>query len=73
MPLLTNMQWFDHLTCSTCVATKKCLDTHLLAYEKKIMMDMTDMLEECSLMGSDNLESSQSKEMEDSWCDFQQA
>jgi len=51
------------------VATKECLDKHLLAYEKKIVMDMTDMLEKCS----DNLESSQSKEMEDSWCDFQQA
>ena len=55
------------------MATKEYLDKHLLAYEKKIVMDMTDMLEKCSLMGADNLESSQSKEMEDSLSDFQQA
>ncbi|KAL7538726.1 hypothetical protein ACHAXR_008760 [Thalassiosira sp. AJA248-18] len=57
-----------------CLSVKEILDKHCSAYEKKIMMDMTDMLEKCSLMAGAHLSSTlQSKAVEDSWCDFQQA
>jgi hypothetical protein len=57
---------------ATCVSVKECLDKHCSAYEKKIVMDMTDFLEKCSLMGAnDSLSTTQSQE--DAWCDFAQA
>lgn len=63
---------FEHS--EACLTVKECLDKHCAAYEKKIVMDMTDMLEKCSVMANSMLNStSQTKEAEDTWCDFQQA
>ena len=59
----------------TCVSVKECVDKHCTAFENKVMLDISEMLEKCLLIGSDaNLSSSlQSIYIEDSWCDFQQA
>lgn len=60
-----------------CLSVKECVDKHCSAYEKKIFMDMSDMLEKCTLMSTDNYLTSptqqSSSEMDDTWCDFQQA
>ena len=59
----------------TCVSIKECVDKHCTAFENKLMLDITDMLEKCSLIGSGiNLHSSlQSINIDDTWNDFQQA
>jgi hypothetical protein len=54
---------------------KECVDKHCTAFENKVVLDITDVLEKCFLIGSGaKLNSSlQSIDIEDSWCDFQQA
>jgi len=56
-------------------SVKECVDKHCTAFENKVLLDITDVLEKCSLVGSGTkLNSSlQSIDIEDSWCDFQQA
>ena len=57
---------------STCQSVKECLDKHCDAYQKKIMMDLTDMLDQC-VMGDKSSSQSNDNEVEESWDDFQQA
>mmetsp|Transcript_29236 Transcript_29236/g.70520 ORF Transcript_29236/g.70520 Transcript_29236/m.70520 type:complete len:109 (+) Transcript_29236:2-328(+) len=55
-----------------CLDVKESVDKYCFAYEKKNSMDITDILEKCSLMGTASYTSSPScsKEMGD-WTDFQ--
>ena len=56
-----------------CLSVKECVDKHCLAYENRLTLDVTDMLEKCVQMADDEYLSSpnQSSDVEDSWCDFQ--
>ena len=63
-----------------CLSVKECVDKHCAAYEKKLTMDMSDMLDKCTLMGNSNnyLGNSHSQpttnnEVVGAWCDFQGA
>ena len=57
-----------------CKSVKECVDKHCSAYEKKNIIDMRELLEKCSIMGSENNQDSASttKAIAD-WSDFQQA
>jgi hypothetical protein len=54
---------------------KESINKHCTEYEKKIIIDMKDMLEKFAIVGAGNYlpTPSQSTEFDDSWCDFQQA
>ena len=57
-------------------SVKECVDKHCAAFEKKITMDMSDMLDKCVLMGnsnnySGNSHSQSTTNISGSWCDFQ--
>ena len=51
-----------------CTSAKEFLDKYCASNEKKILMDMSDWLEQCTLMGANHMNST---ETEDSFCDFQ--
>ncbi len=58
-----------------CLSAKESVDKHCFAHEKKIVVDMIEMLEKCALMGAGNNLTTPpyTADMEDTWCDFQQA
>lgn len=57
------------------ILAKESIDQHCTEYEKKTISEMKDMLEKYLLVGARNSLSnpSQTTEIDDSWCDFQQA
>ncbi len=57
----------------TCVSVKECVDKHCTAFENKVMLDITDMLEKLIALGINIHSTSQSINIDDTWNDFQQA